>query len=549
MAFLFNRQDDVLNVRDVNLSSANHGPITADEIARQMAEYEMAHAVEDYWAFGWQVWPFLRTVLATEIYLARNFQFTIADYFAPTNDEKRGIGLLARRFTYHWRVLQNYIQWTWDVKRSATLSPSRPCDVLIFGGGERYQFVGRKWVHYPTEPLADLLERAGLRCHMWQWREQPSPAARPSANVVPSLRAELWLRNALGRFRSPPSVPDWFHEFASWYHGLIGQRLTWECLAVHLAETVPMSNIIERWLRCARPGLVVVDWWVNGPMMAAALAAHRLGIPVMDLQHGIQEQTDSAYHLWCKEPAGGWGARPDIFWVRGERAEHLLYETNRIQQEVLCGGSPWIRRWLSKTDPDLETTCAEVRKLIDGYSRSILVTLLCPASLCFQYLKAVIAKAPTNWIWLVRAHPREKVDLQCIEQELGNSGRAAVRSHNATEWPLYALLRSVDLHVSNHSTCSNEALAFGKPTVLTGEAGLAIFREFVNQGVMFYAERPENFYEIAERAFAVDPARLKHAGRSLFVVDEGDTIRAVNRVVEVVHSVRQKQALGVNVRL
>ena len=80
---------------------------------------------------------------------------------------------------------------------------------------------------------------------------------------------------------------------------------------------LPMSYLFERWLRRARPGLIVLDNWCNGPMFAAALAAHRLGIPVMDLRHGIQEHTHSYYHCWHRAPSGGWPGRPDIFWGLG----------------------------------------------------------------------------------------------------------------------------------------------------------------------------------------------------------------------------------------
>jgi len=525
-----------------DLSFDDPGPITDAEVARLMAEYEETHAVEDYWALGWQLWPFLRAMLATDIYNTRNYALTaLAHLGATPRDEKRGIGGLTRAFIYHSKLLRDYVKWAWAVKRGAALGPSHPCDVLIFGSGERYQFVGGKWVHYATGPLADLLEHAGLRCHMWQWREQPSPATRPSANVVPSLRAGLGLVNVLRHFRSSPLAPSWFPEFASFYHAQLHRDLSWESLAGKLAEMLPMSNILERWLQRARPGLVVLDNWYNGPMVSAALAAHRLGIPVMDLQHGIQEQTHFAYHWWHKEPIGGWEARPDIFWVWGERTENLFHETNHIQQEILRGGNPWILRWLSETDPDIEATCGEARRLVERHSRSILVTLPSPPSLCLPFLKDIISTSPSNWVWLIRTHPRETIDPQPIERELGNSSRAEVRLQQATEWPLYALLRAVDLHVSNNSTCSNEALAFGKPTILISKPGLAHFREFVETGVMFYTERHEDFFETAERALEVDPACLKRAARSVFVVDESETSRAVNRIVEVVRSVRQKK--------
>ncbi|MGH9642566.1 MAG: hypothetical protein ACRD3Q_09075, partial [Terriglobales bacterium] len=334
--------------------------------------------------------------------------------------------------------------------------------------------------------------------------------------MVPPLRAELALAGAMGRFKAAPPEPAWFPEFASFYRAQLDQRLSWESLLANLASMLPMSRVFERWLRRARPGLIVLDNWCNGPLFAAALAAHRLGIPVMDLQHGIQEHTHSYYHFWHRAPPGGWPGRPDIFWVWGARTETLFHETNRIYQEIVRGGSPWIRRWLSNTDPHLETARLEVRRLLEGYSRSILVTLTCPASRCLRYLKDTIAKSPRNWIWLVRSHPREMIDRQRIEQELGCIARVTVRCHNATEWQLYALLLEVDLHVSVESTCANEALAFGKPTIFISETGLMNFREFVDAGVMFYAERPEDFYDAADRALQIDPARLKDAASSLF---------------------------------
>jgi hypothetical protein len=119
-----------------------------------------------------------------------------------------------------------------------------------------------------------------------------------------------------------------------------------------------------------------------------------------------------------------------------------------------------------------------------------------------------------------------------------------VRFHNATEWPLYALLREVDLHVTVDSTCANEALAFRKPTILISKAGLSYFREFVDGDVMLHAERPEDFCDAADRALLIGPARLQQVACSLFSMDEGDTTRAVARIVEIVESVRKRQALG-----
>lgn len=208
------------------MSLTSRGPIIPDTLCQLLAEYEETHAVEDYWAFGWQVWPVLRNILAGDIWTATQTHDWCADRASP-NSKKVGNGRLTRRLEFYYHPLQDYVRWAWDVKMGAALSPSRSCDVLIFGSGARYQFLGGKCVHYATGPFADLLEGAGLRCHTWQWEEQPTPFARASANVAPALRGWQRLAGVVGHFRSPSPIPRWYPEIESFYREQLAQPVSW----------------------------------------------------------------------------------------------------------------------------------------------------------------------------------------------------------------------------------------------------------------------------------------------------------------------------------
>jgi predicted glycosyltransferase len=137
---------------------------------------------------------------------------------------------------------------------------------------------------------------------------------------------------------------------------------------------------------------------------------------------------------------------------------------------------------------------------------------------------------------LVRAHPREKVDCHAIEQELRAQNGARVYVHNANDWPLYAVLRSVDIHVTINSTCANEALAFGTPTILINEEGATTFRTFIDAGVMFHARTPDDFCDTVERALKVDSTNLKRAGQEIFSADEKDLEAAIDSITDIVRS-------------
>ena len=125
-----------MNTPGVDLAFANRGSISEGEIAQLMAEYEATHAVEDYWALGWQVWPILRTALAGDIQIARNVPGAVANLLVFPRDERGGFGRLTRAFRSYSMLLRDYVRWAWDVKRGTALAPSHLCDVLIFGAGE-----------------------------------------------------------------------------------------------------------------------------------------------------------------------------------------------------------------------------------------------------------------------------------------------------------------------------------------------------------------------------------------------------------------------------
>ena len=269
---------------------------------------------------------------------------------------------------------------------------------------------------------------------------------------------------------------------------------------------------MARWIRRSGVHAVMLDCWTNWEMIQAAIAAHRLGLPVMDIQHGIQEHAHHSYHGWRKEPPGGYAIRPDGFWVWGERAEKLYGQTNLIGPEVIRGGNPWLDRWCTNTDPVLAREIAGVREHTRGFRRAILVTTSIPAGKKLFYIRKMIALSPRDWLWFIRLHPSVNRERNAIEQELAELGGERILVEEGTQRPLYALLQVADLHASIESTCAYEAFAFGKPTILIDSSGAMIFREFVASSAMFFAERPEDFGDMAKLALKTDPAVLKKSG-------------------------------------
>jgi hypothetical protein len=291
-----------------------------------------------------------------------------------------------------------------------------------------------------------------------------------------------------------------------------------------------MSQLAEKWLKISKPRLVLLDWWLNGPMMATSIAAHRLGIPTIDLQHGLQEYHNGAYHGWIKEPAQGWPCRPQLFWVWGEEARVLLLTTNKIRQTAIAGGNLWLNQWVEGKSPDIRQECLQLEFHKKDEAFVVLLTLQGPEVDDFGLLQEIIMASPIAWRWLIRCHPRMLGDLCSIADRLGASVGRDVSVHSAKQISLYALLRIVDVHITHHSTCANEAMAFGVPSVLFGDVAPDLFKFGLSSGAMFHALTPSGIVCKIEEASLCPRGTITNAAHRLFASPE-DAKRAIAQLI------------------
>lgn len=508
------------------------GPLGEEQIAQLLGRFEAEHAVQHYQVFGLPVWPALRVLLGNRLYYRTNHPHSVANSETSASAGARRLG---DRLEFFLKPVVDYALWRWRVARGAEIDPSGAADVVVIGGGPRYQPLGQELIHYPTALLVERLAARGLSCCVWHGEAPPENAACKSANVLPAMLLAQRLAAIKQRY-TRADIPSWFAEVSDFHAQLLGEPLGWE--GVRALGVIPeISRVFEVWLKSARPKLVVIDNWYNGRMMAATAAAKRMGIPIIDLQHGIQEQGHYAYHYWTRIPISQWSTTPDMFWVWGPRAERLIKDTNREPPEVIQGGNMWLNFWVEGLDSRIQAALSKISAEVSSESFKILITLPAAADTCWQFVMELIIQSPSSWSFLLRLHPLDTADPKLVNARLPITA-AKVSVHAAADWPLYGLLNMIDLHVSPDSTCALEALAFGKPTVLISKSGFACFKHYLEAGVMFYAPTPEAFTSVVREALATEPAKLREAAQEIFVSDPVHSNRGIARLADIVSEKR-----------
>ncbi len=221
------------------------------------------------------------------------------------------------------------------------------------------------------------------------------------------------------------------------------------------------------------------------PSRELCAAAHRRGMWVADVQHGVIADS----HPWygaafrSKDPRE---QLPDAFlcWDPGSAAAISKWAAPRgIAVEVI--GNPWLARFIRNSADD-----ALVRQLAGGYRLAsaalgprrptILVTLswgddMNSNSFVDPGLRAVISSTSQRFRWLIRLHPNQ---ISGFASDEGKAFLGFFEKHlkGHAEWelptraPLPAVLGDTDLHISWYSSVAIEAAQMGIASALLAPA-------------------------------------------------------------------------------
>jgi hypothetical protein len=483
--------------------------IDRNDIVRTAREFEESHADDSFRVYDWDAWPTLRIRACGEA-LHSDSRGAFRKYLGSI---AHGLPSVERRIrsTFASARLRKEIQLDLP-NRQEPDAPGHPVTLLTLS--QRRWFDGRSHYEIYTDPLRESLHACGVEAMVWERGTPTIPRFSPSAWIDARLDAEAVAERGVPM----PKCPDGFAEYAQWASGLLGRRVAWSEVAVELRRIEAYSRVFGRWLERSGSRLFLVVCWYDPMVMAATLASRRLGIPVVDLQHGLQGRGHYAYDGWIRRQDAKPSLVPDGFWLWGESDARAVRANNPGLVEgtrFVTGGFPWLNRWLFAIDERLLELRRSAKEAVKGANRSILVTLQKAVDLR-PILEEAILRAPSDWAWLVRLHRSMAGERAEWERWAEAKVRGRVRIAAANDLPLYALLSAVDAHVTAFSTCALEALAFGVPSVAIGSEGRDAFSLFISHRVMYSADDGPELLRALERCGATRQEDCTRQAQSLF---------------------------------
>ncbi|MCB2107223.1 MAG: hypothetical protein KDE14_05955 [Rhodobacteraceae bacterium] len=307
--------------------------------------------------------------------------------------------------------------------------------------------------------------------------------------------------------------------------------LSRDAIATDIGKIFYFARVFENALNTLKPKALFLSVYYHPVGMAWMLACRRAGIATIDMQHGRLGPIHGMYTHMNNAPRGGYDLMPDRIWCWGPKTKHDIevdLNPECARHRGIVGSNPWLYTWrhgaiagLTPADFDeFATSVADRHK--------ILVSLQPLESPLGPELITAMKSSPSHWIWLLRLHPLRRHTAPEIERMLDRAGIANFNIEQATAYPLFALLRIVNHHVTVFSSVVVEAAAFGVRTCLIGTEGRDIFSPQIEKGICTFTPTAETL--LAAIKHAADDPRLPPSD-DFIDLSEGTVERALSEIM------------------
>lgn len=459
------------------MNAPSRPPLRSSDLMASLAEIEHRFPVQTWTVDDIAMWPVLR--------VRWFFAEWAAHYTAQASTP--GSAMVSRLKTLALDpILALRAQWR---DRSARPRHVARTDLLFVSDGVSFSRLGDLWYERFCDPLIAAAAQRGLTCAMWTpSHAYLTPRATPSRWIQPALDRANVAGALAARGAAEPAWPG--HQDAlRWLteRGLGPAPMASRKALSDARRIQAISRWHERQLAQLSPRMAFVVNYYGIEGMAFVLACRRAGVPVVDLQHGVQGSMHPAYAAWPATREGVHALLPDRFWVWSAWERDVIARwSHGSRHRAVVGGNPWQSVWQPGSHwPGVAEAAESARELRSRAADRpvVLVTLQFGLDAAEQLLplKALLLEAAGRLAFWIRLHPAMLERREEVRRLLGFPA-SPHELDLATDLPLQALLPHANLHLTHSSSTVIEAAQFGVPSVITTDYGAELFAPLIDSG-------------------------------------------------------------------
>lgn len=454
----------------------------------ELKEIEQKYNVQTLTYKGNHIWPLVRLKLNEEIRAVRNIQ--------------------SRTFKLRWNIILKLLRTaTYGLKKLCSL---RKYGYWIFSSSDR-----RKKTQNGT--YEDRV--VGFAAHLWQDSliiENPYPLGKHYKKnevypdeIISQTIFSLAVRT-ISIFLQKPKVEN--EPLLKKIFDDLGVQINY----VRVIKEVRAQYMLGRFLlKFSRPKVVIFVY--SASSMGFIKAFKEAGIPVVEIQHGVINESHYAYNIYKDF---GNDFFPDYLFTYGKRECSIFHKENFFIDDSKVFPVGYYFLEMAKKNKE---SVAKAKMLKQRFKKIVAFSLQDPFdSFNFGFLDQVAALDPMVGYLLVPRNP-----IKLYDQFKTRPNVIIERDLN-----IYECLAFADYHSTINSTCAIESLCFGVPNILYNYDGWA-WRYYSNvlkdSGHTVFVDSADEFIATLNRQQFFPREKIKKAGALFF---EDNFLQNVKRIVE-----------------
>lgn len=252
-------------------------------------------------------------------------------------------------------------------------------------------------------------------------------------------------------------------------------------------------------LKKIQPERIWVSCYYSTDLLGLLIAAHKLSITTIDMQHGGQGEDHLAYSSWLKVPETGYEALPDLFYTWDESSARTInyWAKNNTKHSAEVFGNPWVVGWQDNKFHKSKYIWPD---------NIILYTLQPIGEPLDRYILETIKRTQNTWNWWLRLHPRQMNEKEFIIKKLKEFNlEKVVNVSDASNLPLPEILMHSKVHITKFSGSALEAYQFDVPTVIIDLKGKQNYNDYIcrnDKMVASLSKDSNNFQSAIESVYS-----------------------------------------------
>ena len=246
-----------------------------------------------------------------------------------------------------------------------------------------------------------------------------------------------------------------------------------------------------------KPKVIVETTSYNSGTLALNFMAKKMGIPVVEIQHGLIPEFEIGYTYFIAPYYVKERPLPDKILLYGEAFKENILKTGNgfSDQDLVVTGYLRMNNFLPKITTEKEAIKSVVRKKLGVKDDDFLITVTSqPGFNIFlvRFLEKVIPLLKKGIFICLKLHPLESVTENSVYKKLSTNSEIKI-VNNKDMLDLYDLLIASNVHSTICSTVFLEAMALGIPNIILKLPGYETVLRTVNQGDIMVVDSPEEF--------------------------------------------------------